>query len=62
MSVIAAANDFRNSNTVTLTTSKAYKGMTLAIRVRANVFTDMSKNANTLHTSPMFMSDVEAPW
>jgi hypothetical protein len=51
-----------SGKTVTLTTSKAYKGMTLAIRVRANVFTDMSKNANTLHTSPMFMSDVEAPW
>ncbi len=51
-----------SGKTVKLSSSAAYKGMTLAIRVRANVFTDMSKNANTLHSSPMFMSDVEAPW
>ena len=48
--------------TVTLSSAKAYKGMSFAIQVRANSFTDLSKNKNTLQTSPMFLSDVEAPW
>ena len=48
--------------TVTLSSAKAYRGMSFAIQVRANAFTDLSKNKNTIQTSPMFLSDVEAPW